>query len=113
MVALYGNELWEFDAEGRMRRREASINDLAIDEADRRIPAERGDDGSAAAALRSIRWFGSAPAGARVLLRPPDVGLELVRGAERPVRIAQQRARQQDRVGRPVDQDLLGLRPAR
>src|SRR4051794_16916717 len=33
----YGNELWEFDAEGFMRRREASINDVPIDEADRRI----------------------------------------------------------------------------
>ena len=33
----YGNELWEFDAEGYMRRREASINDLAIDESERRI----------------------------------------------------------------------------
>ena len=28
----YGNELWEFDEDGLMRRREASINDLAIDE---------------------------------------------------------------------------------
>ena len=28
----YGNELWEFDAAGLMRRREASINDLAITE---------------------------------------------------------------------------------
>ena len=33
----YGNEQWEFDAEGYMRRREASINDVAIDESDRRI----------------------------------------------------------------------------
>ena len=33
----YGNELWEFDADGLMRRREASINDLPIAEADRRI----------------------------------------------------------------------------
>jgi nuclear transport factor 2 (NTF2) superfamily protein len=33
----YGNELWEFDDEGYMLRREASINDLAIDESDRRI----------------------------------------------------------------------------
>jgi uncharacterized protein len=32
----YGNELWEFEENGLMRRREASINDLAIDEADRR-----------------------------------------------------------------------------
>ncbi|MEV4375783.1 nuclear transport factor 2 family protein [Streptosporangium sp. NPDC049644] len=33
----YGNELWEFADDGLMRRREASINDLRIDEADRRI----------------------------------------------------------------------------
>jgi uncharacterized protein len=33
----YGNEQWEFDAHGFMRRREASIDDLAIDAADRRI----------------------------------------------------------------------------
>jgi nuclear transport factor 2 (NTF2) superfamily protein len=33
----YGNELWEFDAAGLMRRREASINDVAIAEADRRF----------------------------------------------------------------------------
>jgi nuclear transport factor 2 (NTF2) superfamily protein len=33
----YGNELWEFDDQGLMRRREASINDLRIDEPDRRI----------------------------------------------------------------------------
>ena len=31
----YGNELWEFDARGLMRRREASINDLPIHERDR------------------------------------------------------------------------------
>jgi uncharacterized protein len=37
----YGNELWEFTEEGLMRRREASINDLAIDEADRRISGPR------------------------------------------------------------------------
>ena len=33
----YGNELWEFDDHGLMTRREASINDVAISEADRRI----------------------------------------------------------------------------
>jgi nuclear transport factor 2 (NTF2) superfamily protein len=33
----YGNEQWEFDQQGLMRRREASINDLAITEADRRF----------------------------------------------------------------------------
>ena len=38
----YGNELWEFDEHGLMRRREASINDLAIS------PTER-------------RWFGPRP----------------------------------------------------
>lgn len=33
----YGNELWEFDERGLMRRREASINDVAIQEIDRRF----------------------------------------------------------------------------
>jgi nuclear transport factor 2 (NTF2) superfamily protein len=33
----FGNELWEFDEHGLMRRREASINDLAITDADRRF----------------------------------------------------------------------------
>ncbi len=33
----YGNELWEFDESGLMRRREASINDIAIVEEDRRF----------------------------------------------------------------------------
>lgn len=33
----YGNELWEFDAEGLMRRREASINDTVIAEHERRF----------------------------------------------------------------------------
>jgi nuclear transport factor 2 (NTF2) superfamily protein len=40
----YGNELWEFSAEGLMRRREASINDVAIEEADRRIRGPRSQD---------------------------------------------------------------------
>ena len=33
----YGNELWEFDDDGLMRRREASINDVAIAENDRKF----------------------------------------------------------------------------
>ncbi|WP_436519897.1 nuclear transport factor 2 family protein [Actinoplanes sp. HUAS TT8] len=39
----YGNELWEFDDSGLMRRREASINDLRITESDRRIFGARPD----------------------------------------------------------------------
>ena len=41
----YGNELWEFDAEGYMSRREASINDVAIDASERRLsgPRPQGD----------------------------------------------------------------------
>jgi nuclear transport factor 2 (NTF2) superfamily protein len=31
----YGNEQWEFDASGLMRRREASINDVTMTESDR------------------------------------------------------------------------------
>ena len=37
----YGNELWEFDANGLMSRREASINDVPIEEKDRRIYGPR------------------------------------------------------------------------
>jgi nuclear transport factor 2 (NTF2) superfamily protein len=37
----YGNENWEFDAHGLMRRREASINDLLIDVSERRILGPR------------------------------------------------------------------------
>ena len=33
----YGNELWEFDEDGLMRRRLASINDALIAESDRRV----------------------------------------------------------------------------
>lgn len=33
----YGNENWEFDENGFMRKRYASINDLAINETDRRL----------------------------------------------------------------------------
>jgi len=44
----YGNENWEFDAAGYMTRREASINDVAITEQERRIfgprpESERGE----------------------------------------------------------------------
>jgi nuclear transport factor 2 (NTF2) superfamily protein len=43
----HGNEQWEFDAEGLMRRREASINDVPIAEAERlfRWPAGPRPDG--------------------------------------------------------------------
>src|SRR3954451_8745515 len=37
----YGNEQWEFDADGYMRRREASINDVRIEETHRRIVGPR------------------------------------------------------------------------
>jgi nuclear transport factor 2 (NTF2) superfamily protein len=40
----YGNENWEFDEHGLMRRREASINDLAIDESERRIFGARSEE---------------------------------------------------------------------
>jgi len=33
----YGNELWEFDERGLMRRREASINDVSITKSDRKF----------------------------------------------------------------------------
>ena len=39
----HGNEQWEFDDEGYMRRREASINDVPIEETDRRIFGPRSE----------------------------------------------------------------------
>ncbi|MGO8963603.1 DUF1348 family protein [Mycobacterium sp.] len=43
----YGNELWEFSEAGLMARREASINDVAIDESQRRYfgPRPRAEYG--------------------------------------------------------------------
>jgi nuclear transport factor 2 (NTF2) superfamily protein len=45
----YGNELWEYDENGLNRRRESSINDIRIQEAERRIfgprpESEYGED---------------------------------------------------------------------
>jgi nuclear transport factor 2 (NTF2) superfamily protein len=37
----YGNENWEFDEHGLMRRREASINDVPISVAERRLTGPR------------------------------------------------------------------------
>ena len=38
----HGNEHWEFDENGFMRRRDASINDYRIEEHQRRIAVDRG-----------------------------------------------------------------------
>lgn len=48
----YGNENWEFDDHGLMRRREASINDVAIDEGERRIFGLRPEGSHATIPLR-------------------------------------------------------------
>jgi len=45
----HGNELWEFDAEGLMRRREASINDVPITEAERQLGKAGASQASSAA----------------------------------------------------------------
>ena len=48
----YGNENWEFDADGLMRRREASINDISISAGERRIFGPRPDGDTAGLPLR-------------------------------------------------------------
>ncbi len=48
----YGNENWEFDEHGLMRRREASINDVAIDESEKRLFGPREDGDSTGIPLR-------------------------------------------------------------
>jgi uncharacterized protein len=40
----YGNELWEFDEAGLMARREASINDVVIEESQRRYFGPRATE---------------------------------------------------------------------
>jgi nuclear transport factor 2 (NTF2) superfamily protein len=40
----HGNENWEFDEHGLMRRREASINDVPIEASERRWTGPRGED---------------------------------------------------------------------
>jgi uncharacterized protein len=56
----YGNELWEFDAEGLMRRRHASINDVAISDGDRRFlwpaPGPRPEDHPGLSELEGEPW---------------------------------------------------------
>jgi uncharacterized protein len=48
----YGNENWEFDELGYMRRREASINDVRISADERRIFGPRADDDDSGIPLR-------------------------------------------------------------
>lgn len=48
----YGNENWEFDESGLMRRREASINDVAINESERRLHGPRPDGDNSVIPLR-------------------------------------------------------------
>ena len=48
----YGNENWEFDDLGYMARREASINDIAIAETDRRLHGPRADGDTSAIPLQ-------------------------------------------------------------
>lgn len=50
----YGNENWEFDSDGLMRKRYASINDLPIDESERKFRwplGRRPDDHPSLSAL--------------------------------------------------------------
>jgi len=48
----YGNENWEFDDAGYMRRREASINDVAIAASERRIHGPRTEGDTSGLPLR-------------------------------------------------------------
>ncbi len=50
----HGNEQWEFDEAGLMRRREASINDVPIAEADRRFRWPAGPRPQAHAGLAEL-----------------------------------------------------------
>ena len=61
----YGNENWQFDADGFMAERHASINDVAIDEADGKFHWDRsapaaGSSGPERPGPVSARRSGSA-----------------------------------------------------
>jgi len=60
----YGNEQWEFAENGLMRRREASVNDLAIAEPDRRFlwdaPAPRPQDYPGLTGVDGLSWSTAA-----------------------------------------------------
>ena len=90
----HGNEHWEFDELGYMRRRDASINDYRIDEGDRRITwtateRRRGSLGSVANvsiagpyALRTLVELGPSAAAAQLpigeLARRRDIPVEFL-----------------------------------
>ena len=69
----YGNENWEFDDLGYMRRREASIDDVAIDEADLRVTPGEGDAVGVAGVPGVLSRLHLRPGG-RLVERRPDVG---------------------------------------
>jgi uncharacterized protein len=69
----YGNELWEFDEEGLMRRREASINDVPIT-----LPSSTSSVSVAkwclcpadrTVSVRTIRWDTSGPSASAAKMR--------------------------------------------
>ena len=69
----YGNENWEFDEQGLMRWRQASINDVPIKESDRLFhwdaPGRRPDDHPGLAELDNLAVTRKAP-----LTCPPEPG---------------------------------------
>jgi nuclear transport factor 2 (NTF2) superfamily protein len=81
----YGNEQWEFDENGLMRRREASINDIAIAEKDRRFhwPAPRSAAGGCAGTGREPVLMGCRPKESLRLPHPRalSVSIESKRGS--------------------------------
>jgi nuclear transport factor 2 (NTF2) superfamily protein len=52
----HGNEVWEFDEAGLMRRREASINDITIAEADRLLRWTQGRRPDDHPGLTDLGW---------------------------------------------------------
>ena len=53
----HGNELWEFDGRGLMRRREASINDVPITASERKFLWDKGTRPEGHPGLTDMRLF--------------------------------------------------------
>ena len=74
----YGSENWEFDTEGLMRRRFASINDLPIDESERKFRwplGRRPDDHPSLSALGLQIGASLSSWASSLCLRPSRTGL--------------------------------------
>jgi nuclear transport factor 2 (NTF2) superfamily protein/GNAT superfamily N-acetyltransferase len=77
----YGNELWEFTDTGLMNRREASINDLSITEAERRLNRPAGRHTVGPSESEPVAELQIGPRSTSATRLTADVRIELYSGS--------------------------------